>query len=180
MNEAAVEMTVKANPIAEATRQVMELISRKQSAGEAVADRDIERIIANCLCELHDYALTHNDGVTDIRASHWAIKAMAESIADTLHQCGGDNYVTCDMWTTKGPVVVTIQRKEGKSPAEIQDDLIGMLREMVAVSHTAAAARAITWLQGYDKLAAEKVKNCEKGFKKPGLLKRFLYKLATR
>ena len=173
-------MEVKANPVKEASRRIMQLIDRERQGGSLVQDYNVEEFVFDCLTKLHDYTVEHDNNVTDIRVKHWAVKAMAESIGHTLYECGGVNYVTCEILTSRGPVVVTIQRKEGKSPGEIQDELIGMLREVAADSRSPTPPSAVKWLRQYDELRKRAQPNCEKGFRRPSLFARFCFWLATK
>lgn len=54
-----------------------------------------------------------------VKVQHWAVKLLALSVAKTFRELGGENYVTCELdGTEAGPLVVTVQRKQGKSPVQ--------------------------------------------------------------
>ena len=54
---------------------------------------------------------------------HWAVRVLAASLAQTFEEEGGTNYVATEVTvpnTKVGPLIVTIQRQAGKSPAELK------------------------------------------------------------
>lgn len=52
--------------------------------------------------------------------NHWAVLTLAESLANTFKEGGTKNMVVSDIKTTDGfEMIVTVQRKDGKSPVEM-------------------------------------------------------------
>lgn len=147
------------DPIGDAAREILESLHVN---GELGSD-DVAEIIRGHLnkppaMEIHG----DSNGAYEILSKHWAIQHLVGSIEHTLDQFGGKNYATFEMsGSPRGPVCVTIQRKHGKSPAQVQGELMDMLRTVLdsgasSEEHVSAVDKAAKWLYEHDVLVAEK------------------------
>lgn len=114
-----------------------ELLTIESADGEWVKHKDIAclnaeierlRLIAddkiNEACKLSRLDIHAEGGSCDIEVKTPVVYIIAESLAHEFKQAGGVNYVEFKILTEDlGPLVLTMQRVDGKTPGEIADEL---------------------------------------------------------
>lgn len=97
-------------------------------------DRNIWKLLSKRLREQRDiarallYALVTTDDPKKfaerygLEPSQWAAGVFADSFQSILHDLSAPNFVEAHFNHPKGDMVVTVQRKEGKTPRELQQE----------------------------------------------------------
>lgn len=87
------------------------------------------------LCEPTLFEAHVTQQMAELKIEHWAAKLLASSLYDSLEQLGAKNYITLELGhPTGGPLLVTIQRKWGKSPAQAASELTQLLADWYGVA----------------------------------------------
>lgn len=152
------------DPIGDASTEILEWMH----VNGQLKSGDVSDIIRKHLARPPAFEIHADNEGYEALSKHWAIRHLAKSLAHTFKEFGGKNYCTFEFSPTPaGPLVVTIQCKTGKSPAEIQDELIAMLRALLDRGLSddesdKAIDNACKWLYEYDLLSAEKQPNVER------------------
>ena len=69
-----------------------------------------------------------------LRARHPGVANLTESLVQWFIECGGENYVEMSVYHEKtGHLVLTLQRREGKTPGQVVQELKARIAELEAV-----------------------------------------------
>ena len=64
-------------------------------------------------------------GKMTLSLAHPQLAHFAESVADFFNDCRGVNYVSTSFWREDlGPMEIIVQRKDGKTPAQLHQELL--------------------------------------------------------
>jgi hypothetical protein len=112
---------------------------RLQQAHQRIAELEAER---DALAEIKLRRLEIEQGRMKGEARSWLVPIFAGALAEVFDESGGVNFVEWEvMHPDKGPLVMTMQRKWGKTPAQLKTEVEGELETARAMLTDAIASR---------------------------------------